>query len=74
MGGRESFPWEIARGKKGKFILAGGLNPLNVEEAIQEVRPWGVDVSSGVEIVPGKKDPQKMIDFVKEVKRADEMA
>jgi phosphoribosylanthranilate isomerase len=77
MGGTGNpFPWEIAlkAKEKGKFILAGGLNPLNVGEAIQEVRPWGVDVSSGVEIVPGKKDPQRMIDFVKEVKRADEMA
>jgi phosphoribosylanthranilate isomerase len=77
MGGTGNpFPWEIAlRAKeKGKFILAGGLNPLNVGEAIQQVRPWGVDVSSGVEIVPGKKDPQKLIDFVKEVKRVDEMA
>jgi phosphoribosylanthranilate isomerase len=70
------FPWEIAQSAKerGKFILAGGLNPLNVGEAVQKVRPWGIDVSSGVEIVPGKKDPQKMIDFVKEVRKADEMA
>jgi len=70
------FPWEIARKakEKGDFILAGGLNPANVNEAIQKVRPWGVDVCSGVEIVPGKKDPQKMNDFVKEVRKADEMA
>lgn len=70
------FPWEIARmaKEKGDFILAGGLNSLNVGEAIRGVRPWGVDVCSGIEIGPGKKDPQKMNDFVKEVRRADEMA
>jgi phosphoribosylanthranilate isomerase len=70
------FPWEIALKAKEKrnFILSGGLNPDNVGEAISKVRPWGVDVSSGVETVPGKKDLFKMIDFVKEAKKADEKA
>ncbi|MBS3906771.1 MAG: phosphoribosylanthranilate isomerase [Syntrophaceae bacterium] len=67
------FSWEIAlRAKeKGNFILSGGLNPGNVGEAIKKVRPWGVDVCSGVEKVLGMKDPLKMIDFVKEVRKAD---
>lgn len=71
-----SFPWEVAIKAKEKrnFILSGGLNPLNVREAIRKVRPFGVDVCSGVESVPGKKDLSKMVDFVKEVKKADETA
>jgi len=68
------FPWEIALIAKGErdFILSGGLNPLNVREAINKMRPWGVDVCSGVETIPGKKDLSKMAEFVKEVKKADE--
>lgn len=68
------FPWEIALIAKGErdFILSGGLNPLNVREAINKMRPWGVDVCSGVETIPGKKDLLKMAEFVKEVKKADE--
>ncbi len=71
-----SFPWEIALIAKEKrdFILSGGLHPLNVREAIHKVKPWGVDVCSGVETNPGKKDHQKMKEFVKEVKEADEAA
>jgi phosphoribosylanthranilate isomerase len=68
------FPWEVAMILKEKrdFILSGGLNPLNVREAILKMKPWGVDVSSGVELVPRKKDLLKMREFVKEVKKADE--
>ena len=68
------FPWEIALKAKGErdFILSGGLSPLNVGEAIKKVRPMGVDVCSGVEAVPGKKDPLKMAEFIKEVRQADE--
>jgi len=68
------FPWEIALKAKEKrnFVLSGGLNPGNIREAIQKVRPWGVDVCSGVEMVPGGKDPSKIREFVKEVMRADE--
>ena len=45
-------------------ILAGGLNPRNIVEAIKRVRPFGVDVNSGVEFLDGRKDPQKINDFV----------
>jgi phosphoribosylanthranilate isomerase len=47
------------------LILAGGLNPENVAEAVCVVQPYAVDVSSGVELQPGRKDNQKMINFVK---------
>jgi phosphoribosylanthranilate isomerase len=70
------FPWEVAIKAKEQrnFILSGGLNPLNVKEAIMKVRPLGVDVCSGVESAPGKKDLSKMIEFVKGVNEADETA
>ncbi len=61
------FNWEIAvkAGRLGnRIILAGGLTPGNVGEAIKTVSPYAVDVSSGVESAPGKKDGQKMRDFV----------
>jgi phosphoribosylanthranilate isomerase len=69
-----SFPWEIALKAKEErdFIFSGGLTPSNVGDAIKKVRPLGVDVCSGVEANPGKKDVLKMIDFVKEARKADE--
>ena len=65
-----TFDWVEARrtvfGETGslKLIAAGGLNPENVAEAIATLRPWGVDVVSGVEAVPGRKDPVKVREFV----------
>ena len=68
----ETVDWNIAAGysRRGRMILAGGLNSQNVAEAIRTVRPFGVDVSSAVESVPGRKDPAKIKTFVEAAKAA----
>jgi len=65
--------WEFARSvaPKHRIILAGGLTPENVAAAILLVRPYAVDVASGVESSPGKKDHGKLRDFIREVRRAE---
>lgn len=74
----EPFDWKralpIAEGMRQgglKLVVAGGLTPENVGEAMGILHPWGVDVSSGVEAKPGKKDPEKVRAFVKAVREAD---
>jgi phosphoribosylanthranilate isomerase len=65
----QAFDWEIAAeaGQRLPFLLAGGLTPANVQEAVERVRPWGVDVSSGVE-TDGKKDTEKVRAFIRAAK------
>jgi phosphoribosylanthranilate isomerase len=68
----ESFDWALAPKERSRpLILSGGLDSGNVARAIRAVRPWGVDVSSGVESAKGIKDAGKMSVFVSEVRHAD---
>jgi phosphoribosylanthranilate isomerase len=74
-----SFDWNAARatlaaasdaaGKPINLIVAGGLRPENVTEAIRALRPWGVDVASGVEAAPGRKDPLKLKQFLEQARK-----
>ena len=66
------FNWELAEkiAEKSNFFLAGGLTPGNVSQAIQRVKPWGVDVSSGIE-TDGEKDIRKIYEFIEYVRLAD---
>jgi phosphoribosylanthranilate isomerase len=65
-GSGQVFDWSLAEDVSAgqRLVLAGGLTPENVGDAITVVQPWGVDVSSGVEASPGKKDPRKLRAFV----------
>jgi phosphoribosylanthranilate isomerase len=67
----ERFDWDCAVAAKGKgpIILAGGLDPENVAQAVQKVAPFAVDVSSGVELSPGRKDPEKVRNFIRNAKK-----
>jgi phosphoribosylanthranilate isomerase len=66
------FDWSLAEGAPDgvRLLLAGGLNPDNVEQAIRKVRPWGVDAASGLEASPGRKDATKVRLFVARAKAA----
>ncbi len=67
-----SFDWtKILPDRQKKLILAGGLRVSNIFEAVTQVRPYAVDVCSGVEVSPGVKDHRLMEEFIKEVSRAD---
>lgn len=71
-GSGEVFDWALAGDlpEGQRLVVAGGLNAGNVATAIARVKPWGVDVTSGVEISPGRKDPMKVKAFVEAAKRA----
>lgn len=64
----EPFDWTLMKDVRRPFLLAGGLTPENAEDAIGRFRPYGLDVSSGIE-TDGVKDPQKMTEFVRRVRR-----
>ena len=74
----DRFDWEKAiplssemRENGVRLVVAGGLTPQNVTEAIETLQPWGVDVVSGVEVSPGKKDPEKVRAFIQAVREMD---
>ena len=75
-GSGKTFDWESTRkqlgDKQGQFIIAGGLTPENVGEAMRVFRPWGVDVVTGVEREPGRKEPEKLRAFVAAVRKAEQ--
>jgi phosphoribosylanthranilate isomerase len=73
-GSGEVFDWSLADGVPDgmRLLLAGGLTPANVAEAIARVHPWGVDVATGVESAPGHKDPVKVRAFVAAAKAASQ--
>lgn len=67
-----TFDWaRIPRELSVPLILSGGLDPENVARAMREVRPWAVDVSSGVESSRGVKDPGRIVEFIRSVRRED---
>lgn len=75
-GAGQSVDWQRAAQLRcrGRMLLAGGLDADNVAEAIQVVRPWGVDVSSGVESSPGKKDATRIAEFVAAVRACEQIS
>jgi phosphoribosylanthranilate isomerase len=75
-GSGKTFDWETTQkqlgDRQGRFIIAGGLTPENVGDAMRVFKPWGVDVVTGVEREPGRKDPKKLQAFVAAVRRAEQ--
>ena len=71
-----TFNWDEARSvltqsaRRLKLIVAGGLHPENVAEAIRRLNPWGVDVASGVEATPGRKDPERLASFIRNARES----
>jgi phosphoribosylanthranilate isomerase len=78
-GGGKTFNWNAINwshpqlNASSRLVLSGGLTPANVADGILQVRPWAVDVSSGVESAKGIKNPEKIIQFIASVRRADEL-
>jgi phosphoribosylanthranilate isomerase len=70
-GSGQVFDWQLAEAPDGlRLVLAGGLTPANVADAIAQVHPWGVDVVTGVETSPGRKDLVKVRAFIAAAKAA----
>ena len=71
-GSGKVFDWRLAEGAPGgvRLMIAGGLTADNVGDAIRLVRPWGVDVATGVEVAPGRKDPRKLRRFIEAAQAA----
>jgi len=72
-GSGQVFDWRLAQNVPDgtRLVLAGGLTPENVVDAIAQVRPWGVDAATGVEAEPGRKDPRKLRAFIAAVRAAE---
>ena len=72
-GSGQVFDWSLAEGAPGgiRLLMAGGLTPENVATAIAKVRPWGVDVATGVEMSPGRKDPARLRAFINAARGAE---
>ncbi|MGQ9918588.1 MAG: phosphoribosylanthranilate isomerase [Bryobacteraceae bacterium] len=66
-----TFDWPLAAGLPGRIVLAGGLGPDNVKDAIRAARPWGVDACSRLESAPGRKDAAKVRAFVRAVRETE---
>ncbi|HEU5323731.1 MAG TPA: hypothetical protein VFX28_23215 [Methylomirabilota bacterium] len=69
---RTPISWALAReaAGRGRVILSAGLTPETVGDAVRVARPWGVDVASGVEAAPGRKDPVKVVRFIRAARAA----
>ena len=65
------FDWSLVQGLAGKIVLAGGVGPDNVAEAIRQVRPWGIDACSRLESAPGRKDAAKVRALIQAVREAE---
>lgn len=65
----KTFDWSLVADLGRRFVLAGGLGPDNVANAVRRVRPWGVDASSGLEKQPGRKDHSMVASFIAEAKK-----
>lgn len=65
----KTFDWGLLKEARRPFIVSGGLDPRNVAEVVKSLSPYGVDVSSGVEKAPGKKDPKRVKEFIRNAKK-----